>query len=111
MKVAKIFVLLAVVGLLTGGAALAESQAPLDLIVKIKPGGTIEVENSVSEFKINPKPSGLSSSWNETPPAVPEDVQKEMDARSLKMRDAAIIVISNPCAWVYANGRWYWRCW
>ena len=105
MRLAKTLVLVAVAVLLTGGTGLAE-DTPEELIIKIsQPGG------QGTPLKIDVLNSEGTDAFTGSAPGIPPKAQAKMDGEDFKMRDTAVVVISNPCGWVYANGRWYWRCW
>lgn len=104
MKLAKLVILVAVAVLLTGGPVVAEEAK--ELIIKIsQPNGP------GTELKIDVQNAEDWAGFPGASPGIPNKAKEKMDNKLFKMRDTAIVIISNPCGWVYANGKWYWRCW
>ena len=110
MKLAKIAMFVMVAALLTGVTAVAD---PLIITIDENP-----------KAPPNAPKISITVSGNENPDSPGNDVgvgqgiggqtrmkMNEAAVGMSKLTDSGMIVISNPCAWVYIGGKWYWRCW
>ncbi len=39
------------------------------------------------------------------------EFKKSLDGKKMKNAESIMVLQSNPCTWIYANGTWYYICW